>query len=290
VVVGIDGSDAALHALDWALGQATRSEATLHLVCCYAVPFYGEPGMFGAYAIESQVEAIKTEHEGFLEAAMARVRAAGTGVAVDGVVTLASAAIAITDEAGPGDAIVVGSTGRTGIVADTIGSVATAVCHRAHVPVIVVPAASPTKGSTMKKIVVGIDGSPPSEEALRWAYDEARRAGADVVVVHAWSYPYGGHTLRNGADPREQMKLDALRQLEASIDSLAGSRDDGPSVHARLVEDSAAKALIDEAADADLVVVGSRGRGGFTSLMLGSVSRAVVQHAPCPIAVIRHTA
>ena len=241
VVVGIDGSDAALHALDWAVVQAARSEATLHLVCCYAVPFYGEPGMFGAYAIESQVEAIKTEHEGFLEVAMAEARASGTGVAVDGVVTLASAAVAITDEAGPGDVVVVGSTGRTGIVSDAIGSVATAVCHRAHVPVIVVPATSPKKGSAMKKIVVGIDGSPSSEEALRWAYDEARRAGAEVVVVHAWSYPYGGHAPRTGGDPREQMKLDALRQLEATIDSLGGRREGGPSVHARLVEDSAAK-------------------------------------------------
>lgn len=290
VVVGIDGSDAALGALDWAIDHATRRQADIHLVCCYSVPFYGEPGMFGAYAIESQVEAIKAEHEQFLAQAVARIRAVAAGIAITGEVELASASVAISDAAGPHDEVVVGSTGHTGVVADTVGSVATALLHRSHAPVIVVPAKSPRtkKGSSMKKIVVGVDGSPTSERALRWAHDEARRAGAELMVVHAWAYPYGG-IREDHSGPRDEMKLDALRQLEASIETLSPVREEGGvAVHARLVEDSPAKALMDEAADADLVVVGTRGRGGFKSLLLGSVSRAVVQHAPCPVAVIRH--
>jgi len=290
VVAGVDGSDASLQALDWAVFEAARKGLDVHVLCCYSVPFYGEPGMFGAYAVESQVEAIKADHERILAAALERARGLGTAVAIDGAVEFASPVVALVEAAEPGDVIVVGSTGSGGRLAATLGSVATALCHRADAPVVVVPAASPdprAKGVSMKKIVVGVDGSPTSEDALRFAYDEARLAGAELVVLHGWSYPYAG--FRSGSEPRDEMKLDALRQLEASIDSLAPLRAEGDvAVHARLVEDSPAKALIEEAEDADLVVVGSRGRGGFKSLLLGSVSRAVVQHAPCPVAVIRH--
>jgi nucleotide-binding universal stress UspA family protein len=288
VIVGVDGSDASFAALEWAVPQARRRGAGLQVVSCYSVPFYGEPGMFGAYAIESQVESIKTEHEDLVAKALARVGELDPAVHADGFVTLASPAVAIPEMAEPGDQIVIGTTGRTGVIADTVGSVATAICHKARVPVVVVPAKSPGRGMSMKKIVVGVDGSPTSEEALRWAFEEAKLAGAELVVVHAWSYPYPGW--RSGdKEPRDDMKVDALRQLEASIDALGHREGDGVQVHANLVEDSAAKALIDEAASADLVVVGSRGRGGLKSMLLGSVSRAVVQHAPCPVAVIRHS-
>ncbi len=298
VVVGVDGSDGSLKALEWGVHEARRKGVALHVLCCYSVPFYGEPGMFGAYGIESQVEAIKADHEQILATALARAAVVDATVPAEGSVVFASPVMALSEDAKPGDVIVVGSTGRGGALADALGSVATALCHRATVPVVVVPAnrqgdvtndtTSVPKGVTMKKIVVGIDGSPTSEEALRWAFDEAKLAGAELVVLHGWSYPYP--LWRAEADgPRDEMKLDALRQLEASIDSLGTRSGEGEiTVHARLVEEGAAKALIDEAADADLVVVGSRGRGGFASLLLGSVSRAVVQHAPCPVAVIRH--
>lgn len=285
VVVGVDGSDTSLKALDWAVGEAGRSGRGVRAVSCYSVPFYGEPGMFGAYAIESQVEAIKAEHEQIASSALHRAAELDPTVPREGSVVFASPAAVLPEAADEGDMIVVGSTGRTGVLAATLGSVATAVCHRASVPVVVVPATTPEGGKGMKKIVVGVDGSPTSEEALQWAFDEARLAGAELVVLHGWSYPYAGWR----SEPRDEMKLDALRQLEASVETLGPDRDaSGVKVHAKLVEDHPAAAIIEEAGDADLVVVGSRGRGGFRSLLLGSTSRAVVQHAPCPVAVIRH--
>ncbi len=138
----------------------------------------------------------------------------------------------------------------------------------------------------MKKIVVGVDGSALSHTALRWAYDEAKLHRAELTVVHSWLYPYVGP--RTGvSEPRDDMKLDAMRELEASIKTLGELGEGAVPIHALLKEGSPAECLIDACADADLLVVGSRGRGGFKALLLGSVSRVIVQHAPCPVAVIR---
>lgn len=142
----------------------------------------------------------------------------------------------------------------------------------------------------MKKIVVGTDGSECAAEALRWAYEEARLAGASLVVLHSWQYPYGD-PVSGEEDVRRRMQADASAQLADAVAPVAErAEEDGVTLSTRLVEDLPAKAIIAAAADADLVVVGSRGRGGFTSLLLGSVSRSVVQHAPCPVAVIRQPA
>jgi len=290
VVVGIDGSDAALRAVEWAAHEARRRSLGLRLVACYSVPFYGEPGMLGTYAIESQVEAIKQEHEGYVHAAVERALVAEPGLAIDSIVTLGSPSVTLPHSVERGGVLVVGSAGRTGRLADVIGSVATAVSHHTGAPVVVVPAQHHGKGSTMKKIVVGTDGSESALEALQWAYEEAKMAKAELVIVHGWEYPYPDAS-GTDSDVRQRMERDALAQLDASVSSvLRDAKGDGISVRTKLVEGVPAKALIEESADADLVVVGSRGRGGFASMLLGSVSRAVVQHASCPVAVIRHPA
>jgi nucleotide-binding universal stress UspA family protein len=139
----------------------------------------------------------------------------------------------------------------------------------------------------MKKIVVGVDGSAPSLHALEWAYNEALVSGAELTAVHGWIYPYSG-ARTSVSEPRTQMQLDAMEELKTSLESL-GPRLTGGSlhIHARLVEQSPAEALLEESQDADLLVLGSRGRGAIRSSLLGSVSRTVAQHALCPVAVIR---
>ena len=142
----------------------------------------------------------------------------------------------------------------------------------------------------MKKIVVGVDGSEAAQGALQWAYEEARLARAELVVLHSWDYPYS-EVADGTADVRSSMQRDATAQLQSASAALVKqATQDGIVVTSMLVEKTPAQALVDEAATADLVVVGSRGRGGLSSLLLGSVSRAVVQHSPCPVAVIRHPA
>jgi nucleotide-binding universal stress UspA family protein len=131
-------------------------------------------------------------------------------------------------------------------------------------------------------IVVGVDGSEPSKEALRWAARQARIIGADLQVVAAWEFPVAwGWVPPYPAD--FDPEGDTRRALEATLGEVLG-----PDAPARLVvvEDSPAPALLRAAADAELLVVGSRGRGEFAGMVLGSVSEHCVHHAPCPVVVI----
>jgi nucleotide-binding universal stress UspA family protein len=137
------------------------------------------------------------------------------------------------------------------------------------------------------KIVVGTDGSDSSRHALRWAADEAVRRDASLVVVTVWQYPTLTTMPAFGVlPPADEMNAEAeagLRQLLAD-EGLTGRED--LSVYELVQQGPAASALLDAAADADLLVVGSRGHGGFTGLLLGSVSQAVVSHARCPVVVV----
>jgi nucleotide-binding universal stress UspA family protein len=140
------------------------------------------------------------------------------------------------------------------------------------------------------RIVAGVDGSPSSLSALRWAVGQAGLTGASVDAVIAWHYPAaagsGGYGMAVGsAGP------DDFREIAEKIVADATSRIPGLSgdvrVHARVAEGNAARVLLDAAGGAELLVVGSRGHGGFTEALLGSVSQHCVQHAPCPVVVIR---
>ena len=141
----------------------------------------------------------------------------------------------------------------------------------------------------MKKIVVGTDGSTSADAALDWAYDEAERWGADLFVVHAWAYPYAYGGVRvTFEEPPELAKLDAAKLLEEACTALRERKGADVPLHPRLAGGSAARTLMDEGRDADLIVVGSRGHGGFLSLLLGSTAHQVTRHSPCPVAIVRH--
>ena len=139
----------------------------------------------------------------------------------------------------------------------------------------------------MATIVVGIDGSPASAKALRWAVEEARLRGAAVRAVYAWSFPFRdgeiAHLAAEAAhDPLEQ---EAKRLAENAVRMAVGG--DVDAIERVVTEKPAVQALTEAARDADLLVVGSRGRGGFAGLLLGSVSHQCAQHAPCPVVIVR---
>ena len=132
------------------------------------------------------------------------------------------------------------------------------------------------------RVIVGADGSEGSRRAIRWAADEARIRGAVLEVVHAWTLlgqPDDGTFDPDYGEDQARQLLDA--ELDAVGDAL-----DGVEVERTVVCDLAAPALIDAAKRADLLVVGSRGRGGFRGLLLGSVSSQVVHHATCAVAIV----
>ena len=138
---------------------------------------------------------------------------------------------------------------------------------------------------TLDRIVVGIDGSEAADQALRWAGEEAVLWTADLEVIHAWlpGYPVNPHDLFIDYEPWERA---ASQHLAASVSGLRHAVPLLGEVHETTTIEHPAAALLEAAKSAALLVVGSRGRGGFASLLLGSVSQRCVTHAPCPVAVV----
>jgi nucleotide-binding universal stress UspA family protein len=139
------------------------------------------------------------------------------------------------------------------------------------------------------RIVAGVDGSDSSLSALRWAIRQAGLTGATVQAVAAWHYPvapggYGWPPV--GAEQSYDFREIAEKTLADAISNVLDPGND-IHVHAQVIEGNAAQVLIDASAGADLLVVGSRGHGGFAEALLGSVSQHCVHHAPCPVVIIR---
>ncbi|MEU9041566.1 MULTISPECIES: universal stress protein [unclassified Kitasatospora] len=142
--------------------------------------------------------------------------------------------------------------------------------------------------SANPRIVVGVDGSPASEQALRWAVDYAKAVGGTVNAIAAWEYPafygWGGQGVPTGEtlNPEEL----AGKTLSDSVVRVVGD-DPGVRISESVMPGNATKALLEAAKGAALLVVGSRGLGGFSGVLLGSVSRHLTEHAPCPVVVVR---
>jgi nucleotide-binding universal stress UspA family protein len=182
--------------------------------------------------------------------------------------------------------MVLGSRGLGGFTGLMVGSVAIKVAQRATCPVVVVrEEAEDTSG---KPIVLGVDGSPAGEAAIAFAYEQASRWGVPLVAVHTWSdvLPASAFLMVPHAIDWPQIQTE---ELELLCQRLAGWQEKYPDVQVdRIVtQDSPARSLIEQARGAQLVVVGSRGRGALAGLLLGSTSQALLHHAPCPVAVVR---
>jgi nucleotide-binding universal stress UspA family protein len=137
----------------------------------------------------------------------------------------------------------------------------------------------------MSRIVVGVDGSDGAKAALHWAMDEAARAGATVEVVGAWDYPV---LLTLPMAPMLPTPEEMIQATEDQLNNAIAEIGDpgGVPIELHVARGHAAEALLVRAAGADLIVVGRRGLGGFSSLLLGSVSQQVLQHATCPVVVV----
>jgi nucleotide-binding universal stress UspA family protein len=179
--------------------------------------------------------------------------------------------------------IVVGSQGMGALGRMLLGSVSTALIQHAHCPVAVIHSSEGATPDVNAPVVVGIDGSPASEGALALAFDEASRRGVDLVALHVWSdvgvFPVLGMDWRD----RESQGAEVLAER------LAGWYERYPDVQVRrmLECDKPARWLLHESERAQLVVVGSRGRGGFPGMLVGSVSSAVAHSAKIPVIVVR---
>lgn len=295
ILVGVDGSAASLHALDWAAQEAKVHGLGLRLVCGYALPSFAAATLDGGYAALDD-SAIRAGAQAVVADAVAHL--AGTGLPVTSHVTIGDAAAVLIDESAQVEMAVVGTRGGGGFTERLLGTVSSALPAHAKCPTVVVPTGHKAKGAPpqdeplvvrpVRRVVVGVDGSPPAELALRWAIREARLWDAELVAVTGvpLAASTGALAWMPAAVDHDRVLQDVASALDALIDRVAAEEPGGPAIR-RSVRDGTGAQLLTEASEkTDLLVVGSRGRGGFTSLLLGSTSQAVLHHAQCPVMVI----
>jgi nucleotide-binding universal stress UspA family protein len=287
IVVGVDGSPPSYAALDWAVAAAHRRHLPLRVVyVAERSPHRGRGAGAGA-AHEPPAADVVARAE-------AHVRAALPHLDVSAATVEGDAAGVLVEESAHAVMVVVGNRGAGGFRSLLTGSVGVQTASHARCPVVVVrpritrPAPGDTPHHGVGRVVVGVDGSELSQAAIGFAVEEASSRGVGLTAVHAWWYPVSASpgdmvfavVERHDLEDEEQVLL---------AESLAGYQERYPDVPVRrvLAQGNAAAALVHESLGAELLVVGSRGRGGFAGLVLGSVSHAAIQHAGCPVAVIR---
>jgi nucleotide-binding universal stress UspA family protein len=279
IVVGIDGSENSDHALDWAAAEAARHAVPLHLLHAVNLDW-----LVAAALISEPSEQPSADQQ--LDLACARVRDAFPDLRVSAQVTTGSPAHDLVDSSRNARQVVLGAHG-SGRSRVPLGSVATAVSAHASCPVVVVrPYASPDQQN--QPVVVGVDGSALSGRAVDFALEHAATTGKRLVAVHAWWLEFIEGAVVTTPDSPQWNR--ARQRMEVGVaESLAGHRERYPEVDVatQFVQARPAVALTKASRDASLLVMGSRGRGGFSGLLLGSASREVLMQAHCPVAVVR---
>ena len=188
--------------------------------------------------------------------------------------------------------IVMGSRGLGGLSGMVMGSVSAAVVSHAHCPVVVVREDNHlTEENKYGPIVVGVDGSDVSQQATEFAFAEADARGAKIEAIHTWIDMQVQASLAGLAAAHQEWKVVEEEQTQLLQERLAPLLEQYPNVDVDMVitRDRPIRALVDAAKHAQLLVVGSHGRGGFRGMLLGSTSRALLQQAPCPMVVVRPT-
>jgi nucleotide-binding universal stress UspA family protein len=285
VLVGYDGSPGARAALDWALAEATRLRAPVQLR--YVFEWVSRVGMFPVVP-PYRCGDPRTDARSVVDDAVVAAGVAYPGLEVRGEVVDGSAAGALCEASRDAAMVVLGHSGLGGFSGLLLGSVGVAVTAHAHCPVVVVRGQRPAQAPL--PVWVGVDGSPESDLAAGFAFDEAARRGVPVAAIHAWEPPPGPR--RDTIPPLDYAPaLIEAAERQLLDEDLAPWRDKYPhvAVTTTVVPGQPGEALVEVSRRAQLVVVGSRGRGGFRGLLLGSVRQQLLHHAACPVAVVRET-
>lgn len=288
VIAALDGSVADGPVVDWAADEATWLGAPLLLVSAVDPGLQLTPYEALATGSPSLADHLEQGARHVLDRAVDRVRDRCPGLDVATAAPWAPPAAAVVGFSEGARRVVVGAPTRGRLERILLGSVALPVVAHAHCPVVVVPAG--TEGVPPRRIVVGVDGSEGSSRAVELALVTAQANGSQVTAVLGWNLEvHEGVVVTEPGSARwvavEQRHADRVHEV---VDPLAAAHPDVKvEVHVR--HGAPARAVLEEAAEreADLVVVGSRGLGGFRGLLLGSVSRHVVQHAGRVVAIAR---
>ena len=284
VVVGVDGSGSAYRAVEWAAAEAARRGAELRLVRAFSWTTSERPIRDGGRVAQYRDELLK-----FARSQVARAARIAADVRPE-VETTTQVAVGapievLGSEARRAQLLVLGDRGLGGLAGLLLGSVAVGLAAHGACPVVIVRGERAGAGNDESPVVVGIDDSPISEAALAFAFEAAAARGVGLVVVHAWSPT----AIDDALAP--VMDWDAATAEEDALlaERLAGWEQKHPEVAVRrtVVRNGAVRSLVAASREAQLVVVGSRGRGNATGLLLGSVSHGVLHASHCPVAIVR---
>ena len=282
IVVGVDGSSVSKVAVDWAVRTAAMRRAPLKLVNVLNPPVvmaFPEVPMPSGFLKWQEEEGRKV-----LDTALETARAAAPDIAISTEMVAGPSVPTLVEESKDAQMIVVGCRGRGALARGLLGSVSTGLVHHAFCPVAIIHDEDPLMPHpSQAPVVVGLDGSPASEQAVGIAFEEASFRGVDLVAVFAWSDT--GVFEFPGTDWSTQQAL----AEETLSERLSGWQERYPDVLVRrvVVADRPAHQLLEQSESAQLLVVGSHGRGGFAGMLLGSVGTAVVHGARMPVIVAR---
>lgn len=288
IMAGIDGSDPARRAALWAAAQAARRDVELRLVHALSLPAYTFAG--GFVPPPDFFSGLESDAQGLLSAVKAEVRARYPEMAVTTGLRTGQPAGVLVEESRSSALVVLGAHAQDGLRPLFLGSTGVSVAAHGHCPVAVIRGPADDQDPVDSgPVVVGVDGSPAGEAAVAIAFEEASARRAEVIAVHAWGqfasnteYLYARQFMVN---------WDALEEKEGQVlaERLAGWQEKYPDVTIRreLTLEKPAQALLEYGPTAQLLVVGSRGRGGFAGMLLGSVSQKLIHRAACPVIIAR---
>ncbi|MGV0383142.1 universal stress protein [Corynebacterium sp. 22_2729] len=288
IIVAVDGSDASNEAVRWAANAALKRNQPLKLVSAYTMPqFMYADGMVPPQELYDELE---SEAGDKIENARKIVTDFSSDIEVSYLVKEGAPIDTLLDLSETAEMIVMGSRGLGGLSGLVMGSVSSAVVSHADCPVVVVRKDNDvTADNKYGPVVVGVDGSEISRQALKIAFREAEARGALLRAIHSWT-DNQIHTSYVGlVDAQNQMDRMIVERQDMMEDELKDLIKEYPSVQVEeIVErERPVQSLTEAAKDAQLLIVGSHGRGGFKGMLLGSTSRTLLQYAPCPMMVVR---
>ncbi|WIY00411.1 universal stress protein [Amycolatopsis mongoliensis] len=287
LVVGVDGSAGALTAVRWAARVARERRLALRLV--HALPELPPPYPRGDPTFDQVKAAVTTRGERMLAEARATAAEAEPGIEVTTSLRSERPADALVSEAKDATMLVLGTPGLRPLGRVLLGSVSVALAAHAPCPVTLVrPHAGDDEPPAEGPVVVGVDGAPAGEEAIAAAFEEASWRGARLIAVHCWHEAFLSSIFEEGRWTMDSSTVEE-REHELLAQRLAGWREKYPDVVVDRVvlAGRPAERLLDLADRAQLLVVGSRGRGGLRGLALGSTSQSLMSYALCPVLVVR---
>lgn len=284
ILTGVDGSKESRQAAQWAAARAKQAGGSLEVLCAYALPSYTAASMDSGFAVVDN-ESIKDSAQAVVDQTVSELKQ--EGLEVSGRIEAGDPTAILMKESKSVDLIVVGTRGGGGFTDRLLGATSSALPAHSTCPVVVVPSSSqPGSFIPVEKIVIGIDGSNRSRRSLQAAIKETKLWNAQLTAIEAVPMASSAGVLAwlPAAVDRDAILRDVRKELTSVCEEEIG--DENISFRAHALDGSAAALLTEFSTAVDLVVVGTRGKGGFAGVLMGSTSQSVLAHSSCPVMVI----